>query len=167
MCRVKIKFHSPNLTFIYCDWRVSELMSRYVYQSVCYVSSSSDEESIVLSKSSKPKRKRPNRFDQWKKRSPLRYLTTSEEEDTATVEPDKNSIVLSASKTVPVTIPSSDNNDEKSIVLSASKTVSVTISSSNKNDKKSVGPDTLSNQPLNEASNQLVHNRHSRKRKLF
>lgn len=69
-------------------------MSRYIQQRVHFISSSSEEdknisnvgrEAVANPSSKQPrknKRRRPNRLtDNWKKVSPLKYLSTSSEED--------------------------------------------------------------------------------------
>lgn len=56
---------------------------RYVFQNVLFVSSASEEENngVVLEK--KKRRKPSNWFDRFKRVSPLKYLSTSEEEEEA------------------------------------------------------------------------------------
>lgn len=66
-------------------------MPRYVYQNVYFLSSSSDDEfSDSNTQPRKKKRRRPNKLtDNWKKVSPLKYLSSSGEEDQSNSKSNK------------------------------------------------------------------------------
>lgn len=93
-------------------------MSRYVQQRVLFHSSSSEEEtsSHCSSKKSRTiKRKRPNRLtDNWKKVSPLKYISSSSDEDKKAAKPNKKeaeeSIVVE--KKLPATKPAAKSKAE-------------------------------------------------------
>lgn len=118
-----------------------EFMSRYVYQNVHFISSSSDDEYLdstvgransANSSSKKPrknKRRRPNRLlDNWKKVSPLKYLSSSAEEDQSDSKSNKGVTTPIVSETITNQVSNTPNKDTP---RSASKKI-VPASSPNK-----------------------------------
>lgn len=148
-----IHFMFKELTWFFIHFR---FMSRYIYQNITYVSSPSSDEEV--SKESAPnkiksskKRRRPNYYDHFKKRSPLKYISSSSEEEDSTSNPSANA----DSKT-------SANGDTES-VKNTSETKEEAGSSLNKIEDK-LKPGTSG-----KSSESTVNNnrRYSRKRNLF
>lgn len=113
-------------------------MSRYVYQNVHFISSSEEDEkevtgtdkgSVRASNVKSSKRRRPHFMDLWKIVSPLKYLSTSEEEKDIVPSEEKSKTSVNTQGSESKSKKETDSNTKKA---DASASAPVSTSSSRK-----------------------------------